>query len=67
MCGKKDLQEIRQKAEKHGWVIVYTNGGHLKWTLPNRGFFFSASTPSDWQAIRNIESQIRKVEHGRPL
>ena len=61
---KKDLNKIVKTAEKQGWDIKITGGGHLKWTGPEGQIVFSARTPSDHRAIQNIihELKIRGYE-----
>lgn len=63
----KDLRQIRRDAEKRGWLIRLTNGGHLKWIWVNGTVLFSAQTPSDYRAIKNIENRIRRIEQGLPV
>lgn len=57
MSKQKDLKQILTDATERGWYAVKTNGA----------FFFSASTPSDHRAIKNIESRIRRIEQGLPV
>lgn len=66
MC-VKDLSQIQRAAQNKGWRIVKTNGGHWKWIWRTGVSFFSASTPSDHRAIKNIESRIRRIEQGLPV
>lgn len=62
---KRDLKELIQTKERHGWQIKRTNGGHFKWTAPNGKFFYSAQTPRDFRALRKIESDIKRIEENR--
>jgi hypothetical protein len=57
---RKDLRAIAIHAASQGWHISRTGGGHLRWTSPEGAPVFSASTPSDRRALRNIETQLRK-------
>lgn len=57
---RKELQELIKTAEKQGWVISANKNNHYKWTSPNGNFFFSASTPSDWRALKYILQYLRK-------
>jgi len=63
----KDLKQICADAERKGWTVKPTNGGHLKWVHTSGAVMFSAQTPSDHRAIKNIESRIRRVEQGLPV
>lgn len=50
----KDLEQLIKRGRSEGWAVEKTNGGHVKWTHTDGEFMFSAQTPSDWRAIRNI-------------
>lgn len=63
----RDVDQLRRAAERRGWRITKTNGGHWKWVWTTGVLFFSASTPSDHRAIKNIESWIRRAEQGLSL
>jgi len=55
----KDLSNLVRVASKQGWVITYTNGGHLRWVSPAGRTVFSSSTPSDRRSIKNIRKELR--------
>lgn len=56
-----DLKHLKRAARQQGWTVELANGGHLKWTPPTDSpIVFSPSTPSDWRAIANIVSRLRK-------
>lgn len=57
---KRDIRPLAITAFEQGWTVVKTNGGHLKWTSPTGMAIFSASTPSDARAVRNIRSLLRR-------
>lgn len=59
MANKNEIKAIIRMAQAQGWVITKTNGGHLRWTAPTGGFVFTASTPSDNRAIKNIMRDLR--------
>lgn len=63
----KDLKQIREEAERNGWAVAPTSGGHLKWKAPSGKVMFTAATPSDCRAIKNIKAWIRKIEQGLPI
>lgn len=65
MCIKKDIKKLRRECSKRGWVITVTGGAHLKWQHKN-GFFFSASSPSDWRVLTKLKKQIVRMEEGKP-
>lgn len=55
----KELRLVCKKAESQGWVI--TRGKtHLKWTSPEGKPIFTAYTPSDARAIKNILSMLKR-------
>jgi predicted RNA binding protein YcfA (HicA-like mRNA interferase family) len=59
MALRTELKNIIRLAEKQGWVVSLTKGGHLRWTRNDGAFFFSASTPSDGRALKNIMKELR--------
>lgn len=58
----RDLIEI---AEAQGWIVTMRRSRHLKWTAPDGWSYFSASTPSDHRAIKNLRAAL--VRHGLDL
>ena len=65
MSLKKDLKQMKSQAIDAGWQITKTNGGHLKWLSPDgKTMFYSAGTPSDYCAIANIRSRIKRASEG---
>lgn len=56
----KDLKVLARRAEEQGWDLRQTGGGHLKWIAPSGAFVFTASTPSDHRAYKNILSSLRR-------
>lgn len=56
----KDLNDLAKKAMKQGWVITLRNNGHLAWKSPKGGVVFSASSPSDYRAIKNTIRELKK-------
>lgn len=65
MSNMRELKQLREEAEDRGWKITKTNGGHLKWTAPKGGFIYTALTPSDRRAVKNIRAMMKRVEAGR--
>jgi hypothetical protein len=62
MGNKKEFKQVIKIAESKGWVVCLTKGGHLKWTSASGQVVFSASTPSDGRAVKNLISELRR--HG---
>lgn len=56
----KDVIALIKKATKQGWHIEATKSGHIRWTSPDGRFFHSASSPSDFRAIKYIRQYLRK-------
>lgn len=54
-------RDLARKAVEAGWKIHLTNGMHLKWCAPSGAFIFSALTPSDWRAPRNVRNRLQKA------
>jgi hypothetical protein len=55
----KELSSLIKQAKEQGWEVELTNGGHFKWRSPLGRFFFSAQTPSDIRALKNIKRDLR--------
>jgi hypothetical protein len=56
----KEITALIKEAECQGWSVNATAKGHYKWVSPLGNFFFSASTPSDYRAIKNIERDLAR-------
>ena len=62
-CGRfKRLLPLLQYAQGNGWSVVYTNGGHLRFTKPERPIIHTSSTPSDWRAVRNALALLARAD-----
>ena len=46
---------------QHGWEVVRTPGGHLKFTKPGLPPIYTGSTASDFRAERNARAQLRRA------
>lgn len=56
---------IHDLAAKYGCTVLPTGGGHLKLRHPSGWFVFTASTPGDRRALKNVEAQLRRARYGR--
>ena len=53
---------LRDLTTRYGLEHSQTNGGHNKLTDPTTGaVFFTAGSPGDWRAIRNVEARLRRL------
>jgi len=55
----RDLRNLIELAQAQGWVVERRNNNHLKWTSPTGYVVWSASTPSDRRALRNIARYLK--------
>lgn len=55
----KDLVVLIKQAEDQGWNVTKRNNGHLKWVSPSGTIVYSAASPSDNRAIKNITRELR--------
>lgn len=55
------LNELARQCVDEGWTVELTAGGHLRWTAPNGGFVFSASTPGDQRVYRNHIALLKRA------
>lgn len=58
----RDLAALVETAVGQGYVVIVRKNGHLKWVAPNGYVYFSARTPSDRRALKNIRAAL--VRHG---
>jgi hypothetical protein len=56
----KEVQRLVKEAECQGWIVSLTKKNHYKWLSPIGKFFFSASTPSDHRAIKNLKQDLMR-------
>ncbi|HBO80926.1 TPA: type II toxin-antitoxin system HicA family toxin [Burkholderia vietnamiensis] len=59
--GHKQLRGLIEFALQHGWEVVRTPGGHLKFTKPGLPPIYTGSTASDFRAERNARAQLRRA------
>lgn len=57
--GHKQLRNLIEFALQHGWEVVRTPGGHLKFTKPGLTPIYTGSTASDYRAERNARARRR--------
>lgn len=55
-----DFRKLKEIAEEQGWVISIRTNNHLVWTSPTGAKVYTAATPSDYRAVRNIRRDLRK-------
>jgi hypothetical protein len=55
------LRSMARAAERAGWVIAQSGGGHLAWTSPEGVTVFTPSTPSDHRSGKNSRAQLRRA------
>lgn len=67
MAHTEDIKDLKRQAEKDGWVVTLTNGGHWRWQSPRGVVFFSAQTPGDYRVIKKIKVRLRKAANGERI
>lgn len=61
----RQYKQLADAAQAAGWRIEPTNGGHLRWTHPAADRpVFSAASPSDWRAVKNVRARLRRALPG---
>jgi hypothetical protein len=58
---RKDLRRLAAEAQRQGWSVEKTGGGHLKWVAPSGARVYTASTPSDPRAFANVRAMLRRA------
>lgn len=58
---KKDLKSVLKEAERQGWRVVPTKGGHWRLYAPDGvNIVHTAGTPSDHRALDNTIAKMRQ-------
>lgn len=58
----KTLALLFVYAADNGWLAMRTNGGHLRFTKPERPIIHTSSTPSDRRAVRNALAMLARAD-----
>jgi hypothetical protein len=62
MSTKKEAEQAIKRLIKEGLVVGQDKGGkHLVLILRGGTVYTRAGSPSDWRAVRNMESDIRRL------
>lgn len=61
MAVTKDAKALARAAEKAGWRIQPTRGGHLKWLAPNGAIITSSNTFSEARGLKNHLALMRRL------
>lgn len=54
----KEMKELKQVVEEHGWWVEERRSGHLVIKGPDGQQVFCSATPSDHRAVRNIQRDL---------
>lgn len=59
---KRMLKDLMKKATSQGWRVEVLRSGHLKFYPPdvNQSAVVVGGTPSDWRALKNFISMLKK-------
>lgn len=62
MTKRSDISRLTKQAVEQGFTVERSKSGHWKITNPNTGrMVFIPSTPSDWRAVLNAASTLKKI------
>lgn len=61
MSRKKDTVELVRLAERQGWTVEYTGGGHWRFKSPNGPVVFTPSTPGGSRSWQNSIAKLRRA------
>jgi hypothetical protein len=57
----KDFKKVLQEAERQGWRVQPTPGGHWRLYAPDgEHIVHAASTPSDYRDLDNVVARMRR-------
>lgn len=59
-----EIHPLIDAAREQDWRVDLTDGGHVRFLSCNRNVrpIYTSQTPSDWRAMRNLRSTLRR--HG---
>jgi len=60
MSQRKDLHKLIRDVKAQGWRVEHTGRNHLAFRSPQGGTVYTASTPSDYRATKNIRKMLRR-------
>ena len=60
-------RQLRDLATAYGWRVLHTRSGHFKLVHPDTGArVYAPGSPSDWRALRNLRSDLRRKQWRLP-
>lgn len=58
----RELRQLVRRAQRQGWAVTYTGGGHLRWQAPDGALVFTPSTPNGGcRSLENTRADLRRV------
>jgi hypothetical protein len=60
MAGKREVRQLIREIESLG-AVVTTRRRHYRIKCPNGALVFMSATPSDYRAIKNARSDLRRI------
>lgn len=60
MKGPREYRDLIERAKSQGWTLHLSGGGHLVWQSPTGVKVFSASSPSDHRAVKNVKRDLKR-------
>lgn len=57
-----EIHPLIDAAREQEWRVDLTDGGHVRFLSCNRNVrpIYTSQTPSDWRAMRNLKSKLRR-------
>lgn len=55
-----DLTKVIRAAEREGWEVSATRGGHVRFRKAGSPLVITSSTPGDARATRNLIARLRR-------
>ena len=61
MSSYRLMKQIVRKNVRSGFSVIKTSGNHWRFNHPDMAYpVIASSTPSDYRAIKNLETEIRR-------
>jgi hypothetical protein len=57
----RGLRDLASLAEKQGWEVTFTHGGHLRWRPPDGDYVITSSTPDTKLSFDRAKIDLKKA------
>lgn len=58
---RREFKDVTRALDAQGWTITTTKKRHLRFESPRGLIIYSAGTPSDWRARKNLVAHLKRA------